>query len=162
MEPQASAKAYFSLKVTLWSGCQSSQSGGLRCDSGLQICFCFRCQGERKHWTNNAWRQSHTCHPSASDISIKGEENRHLISDMVSPEVKPAWWFSAPVGVCSSSSSLTPLFQVAVNVLRLLSECWAYVSKQTPYLKLPDSANNCTKFLCAFVWRGVFRRPACF
>lgn len=66
----------FSLKVTPRSGCQNSQPGGLRCDSGLQICFHSRCQGKEcsKKKKYNTQRQSRARHPSASDISVKGEE----------------------------------------------------------------------------------------
>lgn len=122
MGPQASAKSYFSLKVRQWSGCQSSQSAGLRCDSGLQICFCFRCRGKRRLRTNNAWRQSHTCHPSASDISVKGEENQVPASDF---RYSFAWGktaVTAPLKGWSSSAKLTSpwrLFRVDVKCLGL-------------------------------------------
>lgn len=122
MGPQASAKAYFSLKVRQWSGSQSSQSAGLRCDSGLQICFCFRCWGKRGLQTNNAWRQSHPCHPSASDISVKGEENQVPASDFRYSFARGKSAVTAPLKGWSSSAKLTSqwgLFLVDVKCLGL-------------------------------------------
>lgn len=155
MEPQASAKAcFFPLKVTLRSGCQSSQSGGLRCDSGLQICFCFRCQGERRRWTNNARRPSHThTHTHTPSICLWHfhQSGRKPASDF---RHSFTWGKTGMMVLCGFTATFTfaaalffPLPRVAVNV-------WQSAAHMS-CLKPPDSANNCTESPRAF-WRGAF------